>query len=141
MDACCPEEILAYSKALRGRRDKMYFGYSWHARRAASRIGDRRMLKQGLDEGMKEAGLEHVDLWRMTYFEQHGPPDAEIDEAAHALAWAKQTGRPRFVGISSHERVHIKRLIKNYPEQMEIILTPYTAKTKWSRMKPDFGRP
>ena len=30
VDACCREEILAYAKALKGRRDKMYFGYSWH---------------------------------------------------------------------------------------------------------------
>jgi len=28
VDACCGEEILAYAQALRGRRDKMYFGYS-----------------------------------------------------------------------------------------------------------------
>ena len=30
VDACCREEILAYAQALRGRRDKMFFGYSWH---------------------------------------------------------------------------------------------------------------
>ena len=30
VDACCREEILAYARALKGRRDKMYFGYSWH---------------------------------------------------------------------------------------------------------------
>ena len=30
VDACCREEILAYSRALQGRRDKMFFGYSWH---------------------------------------------------------------------------------------------------------------
>ena len=30
VDACCREEILAYAKALQGRRDKMYLGYSWH---------------------------------------------------------------------------------------------------------------
>jgi hypothetical protein len=32
VDACCGEEILAYAHALRGRRDKMYFGYSWHVK-------------------------------------------------------------------------------------------------------------
>ena len=132
VDACCREEILTYSKALKGRRDKMIFGYSWHAKE--SRFPNWRsaaMLKQGLDEGMKEAGLEHVDLWRVSLLSNStAHTDAEIEEAVAALAWAKQTGRARFVGISSHERVHIKRLIEKYPQQMEVILTPYTAKTK-----------
>ena len=28
------------------------------------------------------------------------------------------------------DRQHIKKLIEKYPEQMEVVLTPYTAKTK-----------
>ena len=44
--------------------------------------------------------------------------------------WAKQSGRARFVGVSSHDRPHLKKLIETYPDQIEVILTPYTAKTK-----------
>ena len=47
-----------------------------------------------------------------------------------ALAWAKKSGRARFTGISSHNRPHIKMLIEKYPKEMEVIVTPYTAKTK-----------
>jgi hypothetical protein len=32
--------------------------------------------------------------------------------------------------VSSHDRPHLKKLIETYPDQMEVILTPYTAKTK-----------
>ncbi len=132
VDACCREEILAYATALKGRRDKMYFGYSWHIKE--SRFPEWRsseQLKKGLDEGMKEAGLEHVDLWRislLTESSQH--KEAEIEEAVAALDWAKKSGRARFVGVSSHDRPHLKKLIEKYPGQMEVILTPYTAKTK-----------
>jgi len=132
VDACCGEEILAYSKALKGRRDKMYFGYSWHVKE--SRFPEWRSaqrLQQGLDEGMKEAGLDYVDLWRISLLTNSSDhTDAEIDEAAAALDWAKKTGRARFIGISSHERTHIKKIIEKYPQQIEVILTPYTAKTK-----------
>ena len=132
VDACCREEILAYAQALKGRRDKMYFGYSWHI--WESRLPEwrsRKKLQQGLDMGMKEAGLEYIDLWRISLLvdsSQHS--QAEIEEAVAALDWAKKTGRARFIGVSSHDREHLKHLIETYPSQMEVILTPYTAKTK-----------
>ena len=47
-----------------------------------------------------------------------------------ALDWAKKTGKARFTGISSHDRPPIKKLIEKYPKQLEVICTPYTAKTK-----------
>ncbi len=145
VDACCREEILAYSKALKGRRDKMYLGYSWHI--SESRFEEWRStekLKEGFDAGMKEAGLDYVDVWRISLLvdsSQHSA--AEVVEAVKALEWAKKTGRARFIGFSSHDRPHLKKIIETYPEQMEVILTPYTAKTKmvkdesglWATMK------
>ena len=92
VDACCGEEILAYAKALKGRRDKMFFGYSWHVKE--SRFPEWRSakkLKDGFDEGMKEAGLEHVDLWRISLLtDSHQHSGAELDEVAAALDWAKK---------------------------------------------------
>jgi len=132
VDACCREEILAYAKALEGRRDKMYFGYSWHI--LESRFEEWRSakkLQQGFDEGMKEAGLDYVDIWRISLLvdsSQH--TEAEVEEAVKALEWAKKTGRSRFIGFSSHDRPHLKKIIEKYPEQIEVILTPYTAKSK-----------
>jgi len=132
VDACCREEILAYARALKGRRDKMYFGYSWHI--WESRFKEWRTckkLQEGLDMGMKEADLDYVDLWRISLLvdsSQH--TEAEVEEAVAALDWAKKTGRARFIGISSHDRPHIKQLIETYPDQMEVILTPYTAKSR-----------
>jgi predicted aldo/keto reductase-like oxidoreductase len=132
VDACCREEILAYAKALRGRRDKMYFGYSWHVKE--SRFEEWRStkkLQQGLDEGMKEAGLDYVDLWRISLLVDSGQhTEKEVEDAVKALEWAKKTGRARFIGFSSHDRRHLKKTIEKYPQQMEVVLTPYTAKTR-----------
>jgi aryl-alcohol dehydrogenase-like predicted oxidoreductase len=132
VDACCREEILAYSQALKGRRDKMYFGYSWHI--WESRFPEWRSakkLQEGLDAGMREAGLDYVDLWRISLLtESSRHTEAEVEEAVAALDWAKRTGRSRFIGISSHDRPHIKKMIEQYPDQLEVILTPYTADTK-----------
>ena len=132
VDACCREEILAYSKALQGRRDKMYLGYSWHI--WESRFQEwrsRKKLQEGLDQGMKEAGLDYVDLWRISLLvdsSQHSV--AEVEGAVAALDWAKRTGRARFTGVSSHDRPHLKQTIETYPDQIEVILTPYTASSK-----------
>ena len=132
VDACCREEILAYAKAVKGRRDKVYFGYSWHI--WESRFKEWRSakkLQEGFDRGLKEAGLDHVDVWRNSLLvtsSQHN--EREIEAAVKALEWAKKSGRARFVGFSSHDRPHLRKLIETYSDQIEVLLTPYTAKTK-----------
>ena len=132
VDAFCREEILAYGKTLQGRRDKMYLGYSWHIKESRfEEWRSRKKLQQGLDQGMKEAALEYVDLWRISLLtESSRHSEAEVEEAMAALDWAKKSGRARFIGISSHDRPHLKKLIDKYPDQLEVILTPYTAKTQ-----------
>lgn len=160
IDACTREECQAYSKALKGRRDKMYLGFSWYqgemrglgsqwqnAKKAGKPMPAgwiTKKLQEALDTGLKTCGLEHVDLWRITCHEQsHQHSDAEMEEMVAALDWAKKTGRARFTGISSHSRPHIKMLIEKYPKQFDAIVTPYTAKTKvvedeaglWASMK------
>jgi aryl-alcohol dehydrogenase-like predicted oxidoreductase len=150
IDACTGGEVMAYSKALKGRRDKMYLGYSWYENEV--RFPEWRTLsklQESFDNGLRRAGLEHVDLWRITCHEQSGRhTPGEVEEVIKALEWAKKSGRARFTGISSHDRPHIKKLIETYPQQLEVICTPYTAKTKvvddesglWAAMrKQDVG--
>jgi aryl-alcohol dehydrogenase-like predicted oxidoreductase len=145
IDACWANEVIAYSKALKGRRDKMYLGYSWgvtEVRFPEWRTFEK--LRDGFVAGLKEAGQEYVDLWRITCLEQSGQhDDGTIEELIKALDWAKKAGLARHTGISSHDRPHIKKLIEKYPDQLEVICTPYTAKTKvvedasglWAAMK------
>ena len=145
IDACVSSEVMAYGKALKGRRDKMHLGYSWYEHEMRN-AGFRKLekLKESFDNGLKQAGLDYVDLWRITCNEQSGThTEAEIEELVKAMDWAKKSGRARFTGISSHDRPHIKKLIEKFPQQFEVICTPYTAKTKvvtdetglWATMK------
>ncbi|MCJ7675130.1 MAG: aldo/keto reductase, partial [Sedimentisphaerales bacterium] len=132
IDACTSEEVLTYAEALRGRRDAMYLGCSWY--QEEMRNGSFRTTKSllgTLDKALEQAKLEYVDLWRITMHEQSGQhTKAEVDEMMKALDTARKQGKARFTGFSSHDRPHIKWMIETYPEVVDVIVTPYTAKTK-----------
>ena len=136
IDACTREEALTYAEALRGRRDSMYLGFSWYQeemRNPKFRTAD--ALLGTLEKGLKETKLEYVDLWRITMHEQSGMhTEAEVDEMMKALEKARQQGKCRFAGFSSHDRPHIKSMIEKYPGIVQIVVTPYTAKSK---VKPE----
>ncbi len=135
VDACAPAEILAYSNAVKGRRDKIHFGFSWHTREP--RYTDWRngkKLVQGLEMSLKEAGLDYVDLWRIT-LPMEGIADLgellTVEEATvQALELAKKQGKARHTGVSSHNRTWLKSFIEQYPQQIEVVLFPYTAGSK-----------
>jgi len=135
VDACSPQEILAYAKVLKGRRDKMYFGFSWHTREPRyPEWRDAKRLVRGLEMGLKEAGLDHVDVWRIS-LPMEGIGDfgelLRVEEATvGALRLAKQQGKARFTGVSSHNRIWLKSMVEQYPEEIEVVLFPYTANSK-----------
>ena len=143
VDACCREEILAYAKALQGRRDKMYFGYSWHIKESRfQEWRSRKKLKEGLDEGMREAGLDYVDLWRISLLvDSHQHAQAELDDVADALDWAKKTGRARFIGVSSHDRAHLKQRHRNLSRTNRSCADArIPRRPRWSPTRPGCGR-
>jgi len=132
IDACTWQEVMAYSEALRGRRDAMHFGFSWYQeelRNANFRTVN--ALLGTLDKGMREAKLDYVDVWRITMHEQSGRhTETEVDEMMGALEKARKQGKVRFTGLSSHDRPHIKWMIETYPDVLQVVVTPYTAKSK-----------
>jgi len=145
IDACTMQEVLAYSEALRGRRESMYLGFSWYQEEMRKeKYRTTEALLGTLDKGMREAKLEYVDLWRITMHEQSSRhTNAEVDEMMGALEKARKQGKCRMCGFSSHDRPHIKWMIETYPEVVQVVVTPYTAKSKmvtdetglWATMK------
>jgi len=131
VDACSAHEVTAYSRAVKGRRDKIYFGYSWaekEMRQAPWRTAAK--LLQGLDEGLKEAGLDYVDLWRVTMLEQSGKhTEGEVEEMMKALETAKKQGKARAIGFSSHDRDWIKFMIEYFP-QVDVVCFPFFQMSK-----------
>jgi aryl-alcohol dehydrogenase-like predicted oxidoreductase len=131
IDACWDNEVKAYSKALTGRRDKVYLALSHGAKEP--RFEDYRTankLLESLDELLRDSKQEYTDLWRITCFEPGGKHTFNTScEIAEALEKAKKQGKARFIGFSSHDRYWIKFMIEYFP-QIEVVLFPYTAKSK-----------
>jgi len=131
IDACNDDEVEAYSKALTGRRDKMYLGLSYCAREVRQEeYRSKRKLLESLDTLLKKSNQEYTDLWRITCMAPGGDHTFNTCCAlVEALEKAKKDGKARFVGISSHDRRWLKFMIEYFP-QLEVVLFPYTAKTK-----------
>jgi aryl-alcohol dehydrogenase-like predicted oxidoreductase len=132
IDACTIQEVKAYRKALKGRRDKMYLGCSWYQREMRNgKYRTAKALLETLDWGMKDAGVEYVDLWRITMHERSSRhKESEVQEMMGALEKARKQGKVRFTGLSSHDRKHIKWMIETFPEVVQVAVTPYTADSK-----------
>jgi aryl-alcohol dehydrogenase-like predicted oxidoreductase len=149
VDACTIEEGITYAKALKGRRDKMYLGFSNYAREPQVVVPPSirqappkspgwlvKDLKQEFDQSLKLMDTDYVDIWRISCgaVSSHFT-DNEMNEVCEALAWAKKSGRARFTGVSSHDRVHLTKWIQRNPKELEVVLTPYTAKTTMAGAK------
>ena len=135
IDACTGEEVMTYARALKGRRNKMYLGYSWYQKEPRNKeFRDVKKLLGSLDDGLKAAGLDYVDVWRVT-LPQDGLPDlaelTRVEETTfEALEKARQQGKVRFTGLSTHHRTWLKSVIEQYPKQVQVVCTPYTADSK-----------
>jgi len=142
VDACCGGEVEAYAEAFRGRRDKMFFGFSWyeHEMRFQGWQTEEK-LTQAIDEGLQKAKLDYVDLWRITcYWEPQTNHTLAHEEAiCNALSKARKAGKARFTGISTHKHDWVIRMIQKYPEDIQVVVVPYTAGSKQApaRVDPD----
>jgi aryl-alcohol dehydrogenase-like predicted oxidoreductase len=125
-------EVLAYTKALRGRRDRMFLSYGWEEKE--TRFKEWRTtakLLQGFDEGLKDGGLDYVDLWRISALPDGGKhTPAEVEAMIAAFDAVKKQGKARWTGVSSHDRKWLKMMIETYPRQIDVVLFPYTARTR-----------
>jgi aryl-alcohol dehydrogenase-like predicted oxidoreductase len=141
IDACTGAEIQAYSKALEGRRDKMHLGWSWYEREARSPqqcTGD--ALIKVFEDSLRVCNQEYVDLYRIVCGVdgrrgkdgQWVYPHTEAESAgiAEGLRRAKQSGKARATGISSHDRPWLRYMMETFPDVIDVVVTPYTAGTK-----------
>ena len=131
VDACTADEVLAYGRALKGRRDKMYMSFDMWPRcpRDANYCKAEALLKT-LEDGMKSAGIDYVDVWRLVCSTPGKHAEADEQEFLKAFEQAKKDGKVRFTGASSHGRTWLKRLADTYPQHFQVLLFPYTSNTK-----------
>ncbi len=131
VDACTEGEIAAYGPALKGRRDKIYMGFAmWPKCPRNKAYCNAEMLLKTLDDGLKAAQVEYVDVWRLVASSPGKHSEADEQEFIKAFETAKKQGKARFTGVSSHGRPWLKRLCELYPQHFQVMLFPYTSKTK-----------
>ncbi len=131
VDACTKDEVSVYGPALKGRRDKMYLGFAmWPKCPRNPKYRTAKALLDTLDEGLKLAQVDSVGIWRPVCSTpgRHSPADEA--EFIKAFVKAKEQGKVRFTGCSSHGRQWLKRLTETYPEHFQVLCFPYTARTK-----------
>jgi predicted aldo/keto reductase-like oxidoreductase len=140
VDACAGGEVVAYSEALRGRRDEMFFGYSYceHEVRYKAWQSTEKLL-EGFDDLLRRAKLDFVDLWRITCYWKPGTDHTVAQEEAmvEALERARKAGKVRFTGISTHKHDWVIRMMETYPEQIQVVVVPYTAGSKNAHARVD----
>jgi predicted aldo/keto reductase-like oxidoreductase len=131
VDACTADEVVAYGRALQGRRDKMYMSFDMWPRcpRSAQYCKAEELLKL-LETGMQAAKIDHVDIWRLVCSTPGQHSEADEQEFIKAFEQAKKDGKARFTGASSHGRPWLKRLAETYPQHFQVLLFPYTSNTK-----------
>jgi len=130
VDACWWGEVLAYAEAVRGKRDKIYFGFDWSGGRDPAISSSLAKMKEQLDEGLHKAHLDYVDVWRVTMREQiTRNSQKEIETVMAALEWGKKTGKARATGVSTHHYPWIAEAVAKFP-QLEVVATPFAAGSK-----------
>jgi aryl-alcohol dehydrogenase-like predicted oxidoreductase len=131
IDACWDNEVKRDARALKGRRDKMYLALSHGAKEVRSEeFRTAKKLLGSLDELLKDSEQEFTDLWRITCLEPGGRHSFDTAcEIAEALEKAKQQGKARFIGFSSHDRRWIKFMIEYFP-QIDVVCFPFTTMSK-----------
>jgi aryl-alcohol dehydrogenase-like predicted oxidoreductase len=133
LDTVDDNEVRVYAKLLKGERRKgVYFGYGWQQKEARFAPFQRaKALMKGLDENLQETGLEYIDWWRLTAYENGGDHTLHnSEEIVAALDQAKRQGKARFTGVTSHDHAWLKMMIEQYPAQMDVVLFPYTSDSK-----------
>ena len=131
VDACTKGEVSVYGPALKGRRDKMYLGFAmWPECPRSKKWCKADALLKTLEEGMKLAELDYVDVWRLVASTPGKHSEADEKEFVEAFEKAKKQGKARFTGVSSHGRPWLKRLAESHPEHFQVLLFPYTADSK-----------
>jgi aryl-alcohol dehydrogenase-like predicted oxidoreductase len=131
IDACCRHEVLRDAEALKGKRDKMYLALSYCGKEARNEeYRTAKKLLGSLDDLLMESKQEYTDLWRITCFEPGGRHTFNTsEEIVAALETAKEQGKARAIGFSSHDRRWIEFMITYFP-QIDCVCFPFTTMSK-----------
>ena len=101
--------------ALKGWRDKITLSSKSDAKTGTQALAD-------LDTSLKELGTDHLDIW---YMHMRDAPDTITDDLVTAWEKAKQQGKIRHIGMSTHKpNVMVERVLE--VGKFEVVLSTYS---------------
>jgi len=130
VDITTPGEATAYGNALKALGERMYVGYSDYIlciRNPDNRTQEKIMFE--IDEGLRRLGMDCMDIFRPQADMGGNHTDAEMDTMVETGRLAKEQGKIRHLGLSTHSREFVIRLMQGWPE-FEMFIFPYMAESK-----------
>lgn len=103
-------------------------------------------VEAGLNQTLKDLGLDYLDLYLMHWPVGKGPNDSkhhyDYVNTWQAMSKLLKTGRVRNIGVSNFSPHQLKKLIKESnvkPAVHQMELHPYLAQTRWIRAHQAHG--
>lgn len=130
VDLTTPAEALAYGEAVKGRRDRMYIGYSDHI--LCMRDKNNRTVAaqtREIDEGLRRLQSDYIDIFRPQADMQGRHTDEEIAAVVEAFEKAHKQGKVRWLGMSAHNGPFLQHVFETFPE-FTMVIMPFTPKSK-----------
>lgn len=130
LDLTTPAEALVYGKVMKECGVKMYVGYSDHIlcmRNPKHRTVE--ALTREIDEGLRRLQVDCIDIFREQADMRGRHTDDEIKILVEAFMKARDQGKVAHLGMSSHDRPFLIRVMENFPEFEQVIFPfPFGAK-------------
>jgi len=130
LDVGTSAECLAYGAALRGRRDRIYIGvddYKLSPRKFENCTVEN--LTFDINQCLRRLKTDYLDIWRVKADMYGRSTDAHVETIIKTFEIARKAGKVLHLGVSSHRRPWLQRVIEKYP-QIEMVSFPYSATTK-----------
>ncbi|OHB65914.1 MAG: hypothetical protein A2Y77_01330 [Planctomycetes bacterium RBG_13_62_9] len=129
-------EAQAYGAALKGRRDRIYLAADdaqYAMRQDRNRNAESQM--QSIESCLRKLSTDHLDIWRPQFSHTGGHRDIDVQMCIDVFERARQQGKVRFLGMSTHDRAWAQHAIENFPQYM-VAYIPYTLKSRVTPVDP-----
>jgi len=138
VDITTPAEATVYGRVLKSLDEQMYVGYSDYRlciRDPNNRTAEKIMLE--VDEGLRRLQMDCMDIFRPQALTNGGHTDAEMGVVVETMLKARDQGKIKHIGMSSHDRPFLMSVMEKYPE-FEMLIFPYTPMSEPDEMHSVF---
>ena len=130
LDITTPAEATIYGRVLKSLGARMHVGYSDYIlciRNPANRTPEKIMFE--IDEGLRRLQMDCYDIFRPQALTDGKHTDDEMKTVVETFMKAKEQGKVKHLGMSSHDRPFHMHIMETFPE-FEMLIFPFGAVSK-----------